>query len=154
MIEFFKEDKGSFKPKLAKICIILCSPFTRAQQVIARKKTDVDWNKIKHALKWLRQNNHLYSKLKISSKDVTKPIVIEKMETAESIDNSVKSIYQMRVVFPDGSNVNNSNGGCESRTDFKELTLERMMTECDRREATLVNRPTRKDQKKTKSQTM
>ncbi len=36
----------------------------------------------------------------------------------------------------------NFNGGCEKRSHFKELTLERMIAECDRREATLVNRPT------------
>jgi hypothetical protein len=72
------------RPKFAKIFIILSGLFTRAQQVIARKKTDVDWIKIKHALEWLRCNNHLYSKLKIGPDDVGKPIVIDKIETAES----------------------------------------------------------------------
>jgi hypothetical protein len=110
---FVDEKEDSLRPKFAKICIILCGPFTRAQQAIARKKTDVDWNKIKHALKWLSCNNHLYAKLKIDPKDIAEPIVIEKIETAESVDNNVETIYQMRAVFPDGSNATNWNGGCE-----------------------------------------
>jgi hypothetical protein len=45
-------------------------------------------------------------------------------------------------VFPDSSYHNKSNGGCNSRNDFKNITLDRLMTEKDNVEATLIGRLT------------
>jgi hypothetical protein len=122
--------------KFAKICVILCGPFTATQRVIARKKTEVNWAKVQLALQWLTCNNHLYASLKIDKTDLQEPTFIEKFETAESEDNNIETIFEFRVYFPDGSDMNNL------RSEFKELTLERMLAESDNREATLVNRPT------------
>jgi hypothetical protein len=61
------------------------------------------------------------------------------------VSNNEEAVYQMRAVFPDGSNLYNWNGGCEGRSHVIKLTLEWMMQEFDRREATLVNRQTTKN---------
>jgi hypothetical protein len=48
----------------------------------------------------------------------------------------------METIFPDFLSVNQSNGGCDSNKNLKQITLERMLSECQNREATFITRPT------------
>ncbi|KAG7364645.1 helitron helicase-like protein [Nitzschia inconspicua] len=64
------------------------------------------------------------------------------MTEVESENTNIERVFEMQAAFPDVENNDQGNGGCTTRRGFKDVTLERMATECDNREATVISRPT------------
>ena len=128
--------------KLATICVILSGPFTQEQLAVARQKTNVDWNKIRGALAWLKRNNALYRAEDIDETKVVKPVFMEKVDICESENRNVEKTYEFHAVFPDSTEPRMQDGGCKTREGFKEVTIERIATQTGNVNATLVSRPT------------
>jgi hypothetical protein len=75
--------------------------------------------------------------------DLPRPIIdYNGVYEVESESNNLETVYEMRAIFPDSSLYHEDTGGCESRRGFKDMTLQRMITQSDNREATIISRPT------------
>ena len=129
------------RKRFATICVILSGPFTKEQLSIVREKTKVDFERVKKALRWLKRNNRLYANYELDE-EMAKPIFLEQIEEVQSVSTNVEKILEYCAVFPDSSHPDSLNGGFTTRSGFKEVTLERMLTKSKDRDAKLICKPT------------
>ena len=139
--EIFEANNNGRK-RFGAICVILSGPFTHEQLSIARERTKVDFDRVKKALRWLKNNNVQYRNYDIND-DLAEPIFLEQIEQVESVNSNIEKSVEFCAVFPDSSHPDSLNGGFATRKGFKECTLERMLTKSKDRDATLISRPTR-----------
>jgi hypothetical protein len=135
------EEQPSQRKRFATICVILSGPFTQEQYNIVKQKTEVNFERVKKALRWLKRNNRLYSDYDLSD-DIAEPIFLEQVEEVPSQNSNVERTMEFCALFPDSSNPDSQNGGFFTRKGFKEVTLERMLTQSKEREAKLISKPT------------
>jgi hypothetical protein len=122
--------------------VILAGAFTSTQKALTLKRTDVKWDNISRALVWLSSNNKLYEDEDINVTDIIEPIVLEEIHEVESENTNIERVFEMNAVFPDSGTFNSASGGYDTRSGFREATLEKMLCEADRRETKLISRST------------
>jgi hypothetical protein len=107
-----------------KIAVVLAGPFTQRQKAIVYKQCNVHWGYIKAALNWLKTWNIHYKNFVFDDRKEFEPIIVDKSTDTLLSDNNIEHIFEINCVFPDSSYHNESNGGCNSRNDFKNITLD------------------------------
>jgi hypothetical protein len=122
------------------ICVILSGPFTKEQHNIVKENTEVNFDRVKNALRWLKPNNRLYSDYNLNE-EIAKPIFLEQVETVASQNSNIERTLEFCALFPDSSNPDSQNGGFFTRKGFKEVTLERMLSQSKDQEAKLISKP-------------
>ena len=137
-----EQDPQNNKLKLASIFVVIAGPFTSEQYAYAKKKTQVNWVNVQRALMWLKNNNPWYAQHAIDDTTLSHPVFLEKVEMQPSQNSNIEKNFEFCCIFPDGTNADHNNGGQPTRKGFKEVTLERMLTQCGDRETTLISRPT------------
>jgi uncharacterized protein YaaR (DUF327 family) len=89
----------------------------------------------------LKRNNRLYSDYNINE-ELAQPIFLEQVETVASQNSNIERTLEFCALFPDSSNPDSQNGVFFTRKVFKEVTLERMLSQLKDREAKLISKPT------------
>ena len=143
--DYIRMDGNDNTPRrraIPNIAVVLCGPFTAAQKAKVQQRTTVNWTHVQAAVKWLKKNNHLYKDYNLSESTITKPYYVDRSTEAESQDNNIERLFEINAVFPDSNEPAEGNGGCNTRSDFKELTLDRILANDDQKEATVFSRPT------------
>ena len=121
----------------ATIKVTSAGPFTDDQKAVTFKATEVDFDKCKTALLWLKENNHLHSDI-VVDEAFAQPIVIDHSEEDVTTNSNMENTIVTKTIFPDHQNTNINNGGFETAEQFKMKTMENM-TMADSK---LIARPT------------
>ena len=79
------------------------------------------------AMKWLKQNNHLYKNLHIPSiDDLPTPIIIDDNRLMQSENTQIESQFEYTVIFPSTNVINSTNGGNMTQEAFKCQVIQSM----------------------------
>jgi hypothetical protein len=125
--------------KSPRIAVILTGPFTQKQYDLAKTKTQVSHYKLRVALNWLKNNNVLYRDVKFDDICAT-PQVIQCHRIEGSSGSNIEDIYDITAVFPDCNEPLEINGGCNTANEFKQTTLDKMITEDSEKTTTIPAR--------------
>ena len=106
---------NKFKPSVK---VILAGPFTPDQKAMTLKATEVNFDRCKAALLWLKENNCLCKDI-VVDESIAKPIVMDFSDLSMSVDSNIEKTIVTKTVFPDHQHTNQSNGGCETAEQFK-----------------------------------
>ena len=121
----------------ASVKVILTGPFTDDQRAMTLKATDVNFDKCKQALLWLKEHNHLYDDIDVND-TIAIPVVIDFSENETSGDSNIENKIVTKTIFPDHQFTNTQNGGLQTAGQFKMEAMEKMMSSSSR----LIARPT------------
>jgi hypothetical protein len=55
--------------------------------------------------------------------DFADPIVVDESVEVPSIDNNVEPVFEMQAISPDSLSTPEETGGCDTCSEFKEITL-------------------------------
>jgi hypothetical protein len=88
------EEQPAKRKRFATTCVILSGPFTHKQYNIVKEKTDVNFERVKKALRWLKQNNRLYSDYNFTDK-LAEPIFLEQVQEVPSQNSNVERTLEL-----------------------------------------------------------
>ena len=106
---------------------ILHGPFTEYQLSKVKEQVMIHPQEILKAMKWLKENNHLYKDLHIPSiKDLPEPIIIDDSKLMESENTQIELWFEYTVIFPSTNEIDSTNGGNMTQEAFKCQVIESM----------------------------
>ena len=104
------------------ICVIMAGPFTERQQALTRKRTKINHRSMKVAMKWLSQNNLIYSNEDCDER-IVEPHYVCCHRLVDSSESNIEVVFDINAVFPNSSDVTCNNGGFQTIDDFKKHIL-------------------------------
>jgi len=106
------------------IATILIGPFTKIQKDLIKHHTVVDRRNTDKAYEWVCKNNINLQQQHSAPIQYPSPVYIETDKDLEqhSVDSNIENHMEFFVYFPDNSMPTSSNGGFDSRDDFKTAT--------------------------------
>ena len=136
------EENAEKKLYIPTIAVVLCGPFTSSQRAKVREKTEVRWEKMQNALLWLKANNPLYAEYDLPTDAMLKPIFLDKAEIVPESSSNVELVFEINAVFPDSDEPKTGNGGFATQQEFRNASVENLVTPESDKQATLISRPT------------
>ena len=109
------------------IQVVLVGPFTQEQRLLTLERTEVNIERVRRALTWLKTHNTLYKDVQLNDFDVVKPMIIDCSVSVESENSNVERTFETRAVFPNEEPTEH-NGGHETAKHFKHTTLAKLKT--------------------------
>ena len=97
---------------------------------------------MQNALVWLKANNPLYAEYDLPTDAMLKPIFLDKAEIVPESSSNVELVFEINAVFPDSDEPKTGNGGFATQQEFRNASVENLVTPESDKQATLISRPT------------
>ena len=107
--------------------MVLVGPFEQEQRLLTLERTEVNIERVRRALTWLKTHNMLHKDVQLNDFDVVKAMTIDCSVSVESENSNVERMFETRAVFPNEEPTEH-NGGHETAKYFKHTALAELKT--------------------------